>query len=345
MQPVSEQRKNLMRTLFPDGVPRLWCPLLTHYEADGSIDKKRIANHIKHIRPWVNAFLAPGSSGDGWEMDEAESDELLRFLADEAGRQNFSLMAGVLRTEPGTVVPAIKALLARFTKGGTDPAILAAANICGFTVAPPKGSGLTQQFIYAELEKVARIRAPIAIYQLPQITKNEMSPKTVEKLASLYSNIYLLKDTSGKDRVAKSGRDFSNLFLVRGAEGDYAQWAREGGGHYDGFLLSTANCFAKELKTMIHNLLDGSIDEARILSGRVSRVIAAVLDAASGLSFGNIFTNANKAIDHHFAWGAKAGGLPAPMTHSGNRLPDSLVTCARDQLTAEGFDTGPGYMN
>jgi 4-hydroxy-tetrahydrodipicolinate synthase len=105
MASVDQERTALIHTLFPQGMPRLMCPLLTHYTADGALDTARIAAHISHMRPSVSAFLAPGSTGDGWEMSATESDELLRFLAEEAQRQDFSLMAGVLRTEPGTVVP------------------------------------------------------------------------------------------------------------------------------------------------------------------------------------------------------------------------------------------------
>ncbi|MCF8036782.1 MAG: dihydrodipicolinate synthase family protein [Desulfobacteraceae bacterium] len=345
MQPVHQQRKDLMRTLFPQGVPRLWCALLTHYTDNGALDTRRIAAHIRHIRPWVPAVLAPGSTGDGWEMDNEEADALLAFLTEEARRQDFSLMTGVLRTETGTVVPAIHALLDGFTGGNTDPAALAALNICGFTITPPKGADLAQTLIHEELDAAARTGVPIALYQLPQITENEMSPETVESLVSRYPNIYLLKDTSGEDRVACSGRDLSNLWLVRGAEGDYAKWPKSGGGYYDGFLLSTANCFAQQLAAMLDHLDKGRTDAAQTLSDRVSRVTRRVFDAAAPLPFGNPFTNANKAIDHHFAWGEKAGDQPAPMTHSGNRLPDSLLVFARDQLRAEGFDIGSGYMH
>ncbi len=345
MQSVHDQRKDLMRTLFPEGVPRLWCALLTHYTEDSALDTRRIAAHIRHIRPWVSAVLAPGSTGDGWEMDKEEAGALLAFLTQEARRQNFSLMIGVLRTETGTVVPAIHELLDRFTGGSTDTAALAARNICGFTVTPPKGADFAQTLIHEQLDAAARTGVPMALYQLPQITENEMSPETVESLVSRYPNIYLMKDTSGEDRLACSGRDFSNLWLVRGAEGDYAKWAKSGGGYYDGFLLSTANCFAEQLASMLDLLDRGRTSEAQALSDRVSRLIRNVFDAAVPLPFGNPFTNVNKAIDHHFAWGEKAGGQPAPMTHSGSRLPDSLLVFARDQLRAGGFDIGAGYMN
>ncbi|MBS3733068.1 MAG: dihydrodipicolinate synthase family protein, partial [Desulfobacterales bacterium] len=321
------------------------CALLTHYTKDGALDTRRMAAHIRHIRPWVPAVLAPGSTGDGWEMDNEEADALLAFLTEEARRQNFSLLTGVLRTETGAVVPAIHALLDRFTGGSNDPAALTARNICGFTVTPPKGAELAQTLIHEELDAAARTGVPIALYQLPQITENEMNPETVNSLVSRYPNIYLMKDTSGEDRVACSGKNLSNLWLVRGAEGDYAKWAKSGGGYYDGFLLSTANCFAEQLAAMLDHLDKGRTDEAQTFSDRVSRVIRKVFDAAAPLPFGNPFTNANKAIDHHFAWGEKTGDQPAPMTHSGNRLPDSLLVFARDQLRAEGFDIGTGYMN
>jgi len=326
-------------------MPRLMCPLLTHYRDDGSLDTERIAAHIGHMRPSVSAFLAPGSTGDGWEMNAAESDELLEFLASEARRQDFSLMAGVLRTEPGTVVPAIHAMLDRFTEGSTNPEVLAQKKICGFTVTAPKGKELTQEIIRAELEAIAQTGAPIAIYQLPQITENEMSPETVAALVANYPNVYLMKDTSGEDHVVLSGVDLDNLYLVRGAEGDYAKWIAANGGYYDGFLLSTANSFAASLAEMISLLVDGNVDAATRLSERVSRVVAAVFAEAGKLSFGNAFANANKAIDHHYAWGPAAATTKAPMTHSGTRLPESLITVAGEQLAAEGFAVGPGYMS
>lgn len=345
MSTVSEQRDALVSTLFPDGIPRLICPLLTHYTADGSIDTKRIRAHIAHMRPHVAAFLAPGSTGDGWEMDETETIDLLDLLVDEAGKQNFGLMAGVLRTERGTVVPAMRAMLDRYTGGSTAAEDLSRRRLCGFTVTPPKGADLPQDAIRAELETIAASGAPIAIYQLPQITENEMTPDTVAALVAQYPNVYLMKDTSGADRVVLAKPDLANLFLVRGAEGEYARWIKSNGGYYNGFLLSTANSFASELGTMIQALTLGEIARADELSRRVSLVVGKLFEAAATLTFGNPFANANKAFDHHFAWGHRASDQPAPMTHSGNRLPDDLVALAGTLLADNGFVVGEGYMS
>ena len=222
---------------------------------------------------------------------------------------------------------------------------LADRRICGFTVTPPKGADLTQRTIRDNLEEIARTGAPIAIYQLPQVTGNEMSAETVEALVSTYPNVYLMKDTSGADNVVLGKRNLANLFLVRGAEGEYARWIKANGGHYDGFLLSTANSFAAPLGTMIDLLVNGRIDEANLLSQRVSRVVTVVFEEAGKLTFGNAFANANKAIDHHFAWGSDASKQAPPMTHSGQRLPAELIAIAGDQLSREGFEVGSGYLS
>ncbi|TVR69286.1 MAG: dihydrodipicolinate synthase family protein [Spirochaetaceae bacterium] len=344
MTPLQNERERVVQTLFPRGIPRLWCPLLTHYREDRSMDSERIAAHIRHMRRWVSAFLAPGSTGDGWELSPPEAERLLSFLLQEAERQDFMVMAGILRTEAGTVVPAIRDFLERFSDGDGNAAALARRRICGFTVTPPKGATLDQAVILAELEAIAATGVPLSIYQLPQITENEMSPETVARLTDRFPNIYLLKDTSGRDAVVRSDVDLGNLFLVRGAEGEYAGWSRAAGGPYDGFLLSTANSFAAELGLMLQYLEEGEREAAEELSRRVTTAVEEIFTAAADLPFGNPFANANKAFDHHFAWGDDAPRIEPPMTHSGNRLPRELILAAGEALSRQGLESGPGYM-
>ena len=69
MKSSSEKRQALIQALLPAGIPRLWCPLLTHYRSDGGIDFERMSAHFRHILPWVKGFLIPGSTGDAWELD------------------------------------------------------------------------------------------------------------------------------------------------------------------------------------------------------------------------------------------------------------------------------------
>ena len=92
---------------------------------------------------------------------------------------------------------------------------------------------------------------------------------------------------SGEDKVALESDGSELPFLLRGAEGNYAQWLKESGGPYHGLLLSTANCFPRELKEIIVLLENENIEEAVKLSDKLSLVIEQVfglVEANSGRS-------------------------------------------------------------
>ncbi len=351
---AQQQRLNIVGTIFPDGIPQLWCPLLTHYrDTGGSLDSQRVRAHLRHLAPVVKTFLAPGSTGDGWEMSPQQQDELIGLLLQLSAELDLKLMIGVLRTGRGEARESIVAKTAELLgedhswEPRTLAAELGARRVSGFTVTPPRGSALTQSQIYSELAAVGELGVPLAFYQLPQITENEMEPETVAELAAGYPGFYMLKDTSGADRVALAAHehDYHGLFLVRGAERAYAEWHCTAGGPYHGFLLSTVNCFAHPLAEMLAALREGRAETAHSISARVSAVAEELFSAAAELPFGNPFSNANRAIDHVFAYGEQeALTREPPATISGNRLPPALIGQAVQALQREGFDARTGYL-
>jgi dihydrodipicolinate synthase/N-acetylneuraminate lyase len=337
-------RSELVAEFFPAGVPRLWCPLLTHYDGDGRIDHDRVRAHIRHLAPTVRTFLAPGSTGDGWEMTDAERDELLELLLSVAVEQDLWILVGVLKTAEGEARRSIETMGAELAAGDEMTAAFARRRVCGFTVTPPKGADLEQDRIHAELDAILALGYPTALYQLPQITGNEMTPATVAELASRYPNFYLFKDTSGGDRVAHSDSSTADVFMVRGAEGDYASHLKGAGGSYDGFLLSTANSFPRELGEIVDLSVAGRAEEAGALASRVETVVYGVFDEVSALPFGNPFANANKAIDHVRAYAPDHERVPPPMTHSGERLPTAAAELAARLLREQGLLPERGYL-
>ncbi len=351
--PVAEERAAIVERLFPAGIPQLWCPLLTHYrERRGSVvvDYERIRAHLNHLAPFVKTFLVPGSTGDGWEMSAGQQHELITRLRELAAAYGVWVMVGVLRTGRGEARATIDET-ANTLVGGPLPAgyeeraaLLAQHRVCGFTVTPPRGADLTQEEIRSELAEVAELGFPVAFYQLPQVTENEITPDTVADLVDSYPNFYLFKDTSGNDRVAKAALDYQNLFLVRGAEEDSSAWHRSSGGPYDGFLLSTVNCFARPYSQMLVALKAGDQDNAEDISNRVSTVARELFVAAGELPYGNPFSNANRAIDHVFAHGADVADRDPPLTCSGNRLPRQLIELAQQSLAQSEFPVGHGYL-
>jgi dihydrodipicolinate synthase/N-acetylneuraminate lyase len=338
-------RQQLIGRLFPRGIPRLWCPLLTHFDDGGAIDRDRTRAHLQFLRGSVRGLLIPGSTGEGWEIDAVETRTLLECVLDEIARTGMHLLIGVLKTDVDAMLQTIAdttAWLKRRT-GVDDPLeSMVRSGVCGFTVCPPSGAGLTQDRIAAGLEAVLAHGLPTALYQLPQVTRNEMSSETVVALADRFPNFYLLKDTSGRDLIAASG--LRAVFLVRGAEGGYASHLAEGGGAYDGFLLSTANSFGPELARIVAHLERGESEAARALSARLSAFADEVFAQAARVPAGNAFTNANKAVDHFFAHGPQAGRLPAPRLHSGVRLPEELIEATRDALTRHRSMPQRGYL-
>ena len=153
-----------------------------------------------------------------------------------------------------------------------------------------------------------------------------MNPATVASLASEFPNFILFKDTSGCDEVATSGVDLGGVFMVRGSEqGGYATWPRAANGPYDGFLLSTANVFAREIDSMMHLLDDGEEVSARAISDKLVRVVEQTFTLVGSLPEGNAFANANKVLDHCMAYGKQAARNPPPLLYGGFQLPAGMI--------------------
>ncbi len=338
---TTESRTALVHRLFSGGIPRLWCPTLTHYHDDGSMDLGRMRLHLARLAPHVKGLLVPGSTGDGWEMSEAERVAALDFALDEAAERDLHVLVGVLKTDLAAMRDGIRqsldALRQRSGKHDDIEAMIA-ARVRGFTVCAPKGD-LSQQTIRDALASLLDLGVPMALYQLPQVTGNEIAPDTLADLAGQYANFILFKDSSGGDRVAQSGALGDGVFLLRGAEGDYGPMLKPAGGPYDGLLLSTANTFPVRLAEIARD------PGGHELSDRVSKLVAAVFEVVAPLETGNAFTNANKAMDHFMAHGSEAMEHPAPMLHAGVRLPESALDEVGRLLAESGMMPDHGYLS
>ncbi|MGN6134757.1 MAG: dihydrodipicolinate synthase family protein, partial [Aureliella sp.] len=302
------ERSQLQQRLFPGGIPRLWCPTLTYFRAAHALDPQRTAAHLERLAPFVRGVLVPGSTGEGWEMNDREIRQLLETVLPCAARLGMRTLIGILKFDTPEMLAAIDQLKDLIE----HPAAV------GITVCPPRGAGLDQMKLADSLRRVLERQLPTAIYQLPQVTQNELAPETLAKLADEFPNWFMFKDTSGEDRVALSGVDLQGVFMVRGSErGGYAKWTRGAGGPYDGFLLSTANCYAAELAQIIELLDRGELAAAQQLSARLEQIVAAAFELVQDFPSGNPFTNANKILDHIQVHGDQAATVPAPLLISG----------------------------
>ncbi len=347
MSSVSSKRKNLQDVLFPKGIPSLWCPPLTHFDAGHRIDLQRMEAHLTWMMPHVKGYLVPGSTGDGWDLDDAETETVVRFAVDMVRKRGVSLLLGALRKNTADVKDSIDKFVDILQKltGKADPlASLVAAGVSGFTICPPAGKDLDQATIGAALEIILDKGLPVALYQLPQVTGNETAPETFARLVDRYPNLILFKDSSGSDRIALSGVDARGVFLVRGAEGNYSKWLKAGGGTYDGFLLSTANSFPAGLRAVVEGIREGRPAEALKISTAISGAVAEVFALVGEIPCGNAFTNANKAIEHFMAFGPAAADRQGPMLHGCIRIPAGILSATSDILRRYDLMPPKGYL-
>jgi len=347
MGSTASKRKNLQELLFSGSIPSLWCPPLTHFDAARRIDLNRMEAHLAWMMPRVKGYLVPGSTGDGWDLDDAETEIVVRFAVDMARRKGVKVLLGALRRKTVDVTGLIDRYLdiLMTLTGKADPlAALLAAGVSGFTVCPPAGKDLDQATSSAALEIVLNKGLPTALYQLPQVTGNETAPETFARLVAKNPNLILFKDSSGADRIALSGVDAGGVFLVRGAEGDYARWLRSAGGPYDGFLLSTANSFPAGLLAVVRGIREGRLEEAGKISAAISGAVGEVFALVGEIPCGNAFTNANKAIEHFMAFGPEAAGREGPMLHGGIRIPAGIIEATGRALRRHGRMPGKGYL-
>jgi 4-hydroxy-tetrahydrodipicolinate synthase len=318
----------------------LWVPLLTHYRGTGpvAVDPARMAAHVAHLRPHVRQFLLAGSTGDGWELSVRQLLDLARLARDPGVfDREARLLFGLLRGTTDEVILWAEALEQNFLDQGAP-----AGEFLGYAVCPPIDAGASQDAIRRHYQRVLKATTrPIAVYELPQVTGCSIAPETLRAL-SQDPRIILFKDTGGVDAVARAGA-VAQIVMLRGAEGGYAE-ALKPTGPYDGWLLSTANVFAREFREVLRLRDAGRAAAARELSDTLSRQIAASFESAENLPFGNAFSNANRAGDHILAWGAEWRAAPPPVTVSGETLPRALLEAAAESLGRHPGVPERGYL-
>lgn len=277
-------------------------------------------------------------------MSDPEMLALLEIVLREAAELNLNILIGILKPDAPSAITAIHGvstwLKSKMGEEDTRKAMIR-SRVCGFTVCPPRGESRSQSEIRDGLSTILEIGLPMALYQLPQVTKNEMSPELVSDLANSFQNFLYFKDTSGADRAVNSGQDLGGVFTMRGAEGDYFRWIARA--PYCGFLLSTANCFGAELNFIIQSR-ESDPAAAEALSSRLTSVVNEMFNLVSPLPLGNPFTNINKAMDHFFAHGPDAERVPPPRLYGESQLPVNIIERTRELLAAHELLPKKGYL-
>ena len=321
---------------------------MTHYTDQGTLDRDRIEAHLRTLAPFASGWLVPGSTGDGWELSREEIRQLLDLVSRSPQEHQAHVLIGCLREDAAAAAEEIDDLLAWMqlrsgTLGsghgpGTAPRVW-------FHCLP---SGRSATHANGNRDRVdvdsATERSPGTVSVAADHAERDGAIHRRRIGCSSFANFYLFKDTSGFDRVAVGGVDLQNVFLVRGAEGEYLPWYKAASGPYDGFLLSSANVFAERLHRMITAADQGNHVEAQAAVRAIAPAITQALEWAQVVPVGNAFTNANKAIDHFMAYGPSADQVPPPRLHAGPRLEVDLIQRVGRLLQQLDLMPATGYL-
>ncbi|MFO1433622.1 MAG: dihydrodipicolinate synthase family protein [Candidatus Competibacteraceae bacterium] len=345
-------RATILQPVLPATEFPLWVPLLTHYRQERNrlvIDTARMQRHAAQVRRSIGLWMLAGTTGDGWDLSEAQFDTLLQLSQSRGFRQwQARTLIGVLRPTTAEVIARIDRLrqllgLTVMTPLEETLPAVAAHGLVGITVCPPVGTTITQADIRAHYMRVCdAARMPVVVYQLPQITGNSIAPETLSHLVAERAEIILFKDSSGSDIIAQHG--LPDVGLLRGAEGDYASMLKSFGGGYDGFLLSTGNTLGPQLRTLIEHVQAGRREEALAVSASLTALVHTLFSAVQETTSGNPFSNTNRAIDHLLAYGQAWRQYPLPLLVSGARLPEEAVARVAGILGEAGLLPEAGYL-
>ena len=307
----------------------LWAPILTHYELadDLRLNKALIKKHMKWLEPNVKQFLVCGTTGDGWLLSDKLINDWLEILTEK----NFltdqnKILFGAFGNTTKEVLHRAKLIEDYLIDRKCE------ASFFGLTLCAPVNEKITQNEIIKHFEKIIEnTLLPISIYQLPQVVKCEIKPETLKYLKDKFKKrIVLFKDTSDEDKVIDSKIDFGDLKFLRGAEKNYFNHIKPRG-KYDGFLLSTANCFGKVLREILKEVEKNNFEKAENLSKKLSDVIRVSFDKGEKLNFGNPFSNVNKAFLHVIFNKEKFNDLNCKTCFK-NNIPGDFLTYANGLL-------------
>ncbi|MHC5077339.1 MAG: hypothetical protein ACYTFM_13070, partial [Planctomycetota bacterium] len=158
-----EKRIELRENFFGEWMPGLWCPPLTHYTEKVEMDFERMAKHLAKMSRRIKAFLVPGSTSDGWELNKEETRKLLEYYLQMSKKLGIHLLVGMLRTDTAAAREGIEETMGWFREltGKSDAIeVMKELGVCGFTVCADKGSDKTEEQIYEGLRGVLELKVP-----------------------------------------------------------------------------------------------------------------------------------------------------------------------------------------
>ena len=208
----------------------VFCPSITIINGDGTIDYTNWGRHLDHLaEEGIDGVLLFGSIGEFYSIDVKTKVEVIRFAVSRvAGRMKVLVGVG------DTNLDNVRALAAESEKAGADA--LVAISPYYFGPSPD-----TAKRYFSAVAKATSL--PVALYNFPPRTGNDLTPKLVAELARENPNIIGIKDTvdtiSHTRKVIVAARQVNPSFSVLSGFDEYYIVNRISGGN--GVLCGLTN--------------------------------------------------------------------------------------------------------
>lgn len=199
------------------------------------------------ISEGIDAIIVCGTTGESSTMTSDEKKEVIKFTVDTV-KSRVPVIAG---TGSNNTASAIE--MSKYAESvGAD----------GLLIVTPYYNKATQNGLIAHYEAIAKkINIPIIVYSVPSRTGVNILPETCLKLSKI-SNITAIKEASGNiSQIANIANLCGEELIIYSGNDDQTLPILSLGGL--GVISVLSNIAPKQTSKMVHDFLNGNIDDAK----------------------------------------------------------------------------------
>ena len=286
-------------------------PIVTPMHEDESINTEELRRQVdRQIENGVHALFCFGTNGEGYILNGAEKELVLKTVVDQA--------AGRVPVYAGTGCISTKETIEQ-----SKMAQAVGADV--LSIITPSFAKASQSELYTHYQRVAEaVDMPIVLYNIPMRTGNALEPETVARLAEI-DNIVGAKDSSGNFDNMKAYIDLTkdkDFAVLAGNDGLILKCLKAGGA---GGIAGRANVYPHTMASIYNCFIAGDLEGAE-------RYQNSVLSLGDVIKLGNPNTIIKKATA---LLGYPVGECRAPF----NQLSDEAMEALKKVL-AENKEKG-----
>lgn len=229
--------------------------IITPFNEDGTLDYAALTKLLHmQVEHGIDGIVAVGTTGESPTVSHKENIDIVKHVIETVGSR-VSVIAG---TGSNSTAEAIN-----MTKQAADIGAHYSLQVCPYYNKP------NQEGFYKHFSRIADFcPIPIIIYNVPGRTGSSISNNTILRLAR-HERIVAVKEASGdlikvSDLISRKPSDFS---VLSGNDDSAFMLCALGG---QGVISVASNVAPKRVATMIHEILNDDLAQARKLHHQLS---------------------------------------------------------------------------